>query len=128
MPAVGEHEGAALAVKLRRVVAALPRRDVIGQACDDIAVQIDSTHVERRAAYFKPTGIDERVGVDEIEEVGMQTDGQSRRVVVPVEDVESRRRVAEQVVVHPVVPDQVVGPHPGEHARQLLSFDDAGER
>src|SRR4030095_11495614 len=97
------------------------------QACDDIAVQIDSTHVERRAAYFKPTGIDERVGVDEIEEVGMQTGGQPRRVVVPVEHVEGRRRVTEQIVVHPVVPDQVVGAPPGEHGRQLRACVDAGE-
>src|SRR5262245_39630212 len=37
--AVGEHEGAGLAIELRGVVAALPRRDVIGEAGDDIAVQ-----------------------------------------------------------------------------------------
>src|SRR5215470_20124586 len=38
--AVGEHEGAALAVQLRRFVAPLPWRDVIGEARDDIAVEV----------------------------------------------------------------------------------------
>ena len=42
MAAVGEHEGAALAVEPRRAVAALPRRDVIGQAGDDVAVKVDA--------------------------------------------------------------------------------------
>ena len=100
---------------------------MIGEAGDDIAVQIKKAHVERRAVYIEAAGIDERIGVYEIEEVGMQPGGQPRRVVVPVENVEGGRGVAEQVVVHPVVPDQVVGAHPGEHARQLLSFDNAGE-
>src|SRR5262245_29698774 len=92
--AVGEHEGAALAVEFRRVVAALPRRDVIGQPGDDIAVQVEEAHVERRAAKLEPAGMNERVSVDEIEEIGMQPGGQPRRVAVPVEDVESGRRVA----------------------------------
>jgi len=55
----------------------------------------------------------------------MQPGGQPRSVVVPVENVESRWGVAEQIVVHPVVPDQVVRAHPCEHARQLLPLDDA---
>ncbi len=50
-----------------------------------------------------------------------------RRVAVPVEDVEGGRRVAEQTVVDPVVPDQIVRPHPGKHARQFPPFDHAGE-
>jgi hypothetical protein len=41
MPAVGEHEGAALTVELRRAVTALPGRDVISQAADDVAVKVE---------------------------------------------------------------------------------------
>src|SRR5262249_39220231 len=51
----------------------------------------------------EPAGMDERVGLDQIEKVGMQPGRQPRRVVVPVEDIEGGRRIAEQVVVHPVV-------------------------
>src|SRR5262245_58448360 len=71
MTAVGEHEGAALTVELRCAVAALPGRDVIGQPADDVAVKVESAHVERHAAHLQPPRIDEWIGVDEIEEVGM---------------------------------------------------------
>src|SRR5215831_7941471 len=56
--AAGEHEGAALAIELRGVVAALPRSDVIGEAGDDIAVQVEEAHVERRASKLEPAGMD----------------------------------------------------------------------
>src|SRR5262249_57016938 len=49
--AVGEHEGAALAIEPGRIVAALPGRDVISQAGEDLAVQIEEAHVERPAAH-----------------------------------------------------------------------------
>ena len=52
MPAIGEHESAALAVDPGRIVAALPRRDVITQPRDDVAVEIHLRHVERRAARY----------------------------------------------------------------------------
>ena len=77
--------------------------------------------------HLQPPGIDVRIGADEIEEVGMQPRREPRRVVVPVEHIKGRRRISKQIVVHPVVPDQVVRPHPGEHACQFLSFDNAGE-
>ena len=46
------------------------------------------------------------------------------RVLVPVEHVEGRRRLAEQVVVDDVVEDQVVGAHPAEHRAHLAGADD----
>jgi len=55
------------------------------------------------------------------ENVAVQPSGQPGGVGVPVQDVERRRRPALQVVVHPVVPDQVVGPEPGEHLGQRPS-------
>src|SRR5262249_36906066 len=69
--AVGEHEGASLAIELGGVVAALPRRDVIGEPGENITVQIEEAHVEGRAAKLETAGMDERIGLDEIEEVGM---------------------------------------------------------
>ena len=46
---------------------------------------------------------------------------QVRLVRVPGQDVEGGRLVAHQVVVDPVVPDQVVRPHPGENRRHRLT-------
>src|SRR3712207_7139031 len=43
----------------------------------------------------------------------------SRGVGVPEEDVELRRLPALDVVVHPVVPDEVTGPQPGEDLREF---------
>ena len=62
--------------------------------------------------------LDEVVGERELHEVAVQAGRQVRRVGVPVEDVERRRVLAQQVVVDPVVPDQVVGTQPREHAGQ----------
>ena len=57
----------------------------------------------------------------------MQPRRQPGGVVVPVQHVEGRRRIAQQIVVDPIIPDQVVRPHPGEHARELAALDHAGE-
>jgi len=56
----------------------------------------------------------QRVVLEEVQQVAMQRGGQARVVVVPVQDVEGRRFLAQQVVVDPVIPDQVIGAHPGE--------------
>ena len=48
----------------------------------------------------------------------MQARGHPGGVRVPEQDVERRWLLAEQVVVDPVVPDQVVRPQPGEHLGQ----------
>ncbi|MCY1418602.1 hypothetical protein D9M71_341650 [compost metagenome] len=55
----------------------------------------------------------------------MQGGRQAGVVVVPVEDVEGRRLFAEQVVVDPVVPHQVVGAHPGEHLGHVAAVQHA---
>ena len=72
-------------------------------------------------------GIHERVGEVEVDVVAMQAGRQAGRIGIPVQDVESRRLVAEQVVVDPVVPDQVVRPHPGEHPCQIVAVDHAAQ-
>jgi hypothetical protein len=123
--AVGEHERASLAEQPRRVVASAPGGDVIGHAGDHISIRPHLAHIERQAAHVEPSGMDIGVGADEVEEIGVQLGGKARGVVVPIENIEGRRRVAEQVVVDPIVPDQVVRPHPGEHAGELASLQHA---
>ena len=56
----------------------------------------------------------------------MQPGRQAGRVGVPVQDVEGGRVLAEQVVVDPVVPHQVVGTQPGEHLGQVAAVEVAG--
>ena len=63
-------------------------------------------------------GSRERVLEREAQEVAVQRRRQVRRVGVPEQDVERRRRLAHQVVGDPVVPDQVVRAQPREHARE----------
>src|SRR5205807_9324432 len=48
-----------------------------------------------------------------------------RHVGVPGQHVEGGRVLPQQVVADPVVPDQVVGPHPGEHAGELAALEHA---
>ena len=56
---------------------------------------------------------------EDVEELRVQRAGQVGAVGVPRQDVERRRLVAHQLVVDPVVEDQVVGAHPGEHGAHL---------
>src|SRR5471032_2048907 len=65
----------------------------------------------------------QRVVLEEVQQVAVKGRGQAGVVVVPVENVERRRFLAQQVVVDPVVPDQVVGPHPGEDPRQVTTVE-----
>src|SRR3990167_11392956 len=115
MPAVGQDELALAAEQVGRLVACLPGGDVVGGAGEAEYVAGDLLEVDRRATDFQGAGTDQRVGLEHVDELAVQCGGQARGVVVPVEDVEHRRFIAEQVVVDPVVPDQVVGAHPGEH-------------
>src|SRR5215469_2914575 len=72
VPSISQNKSAARAIEPSGVVAALPWRDVIGQAGDDVTVQVHLRHVEQRAAHHKLAGIDERISLNQIEEVGMK--------------------------------------------------------
>ena len=124
-PALASTNSLLLAVDARRLVARLPRRDVVGDAGDDVGIDIDLAHVDRLAQHLHLAGVDVRVVLEDAEQVGMEGRRQARGVGVPEQDVEGRRVVAEQVVVDPVVPDQVVRAQPGEDARHLGAVDDA---
>ncbi len=123
MPAVGQHEAPLAAQQLRGAVHRIPRRDVVVDPGHAEAVHRDLLQVDRRAAHLQASRMAQRVVLEEIQQVAMQSGGQARVVVVPVEDVERGRLLAQQVVVDPVVPDQVIGAHPGEHPRHVAAVE-----
>src|SRR6266571_9031910 len=65
-------------------IAALPRRDVIGDACDDIGIVGHFGQVKRRPQHLEGARMGQRIGFDQVEQVAMQFGGQTRRVVIPV--------------------------------------------
>ena len=73
--------------------------------------------------HLERAGLRERVIQPDVDEVAVQPGCQPDRVLVPVEDVERGRRLAEQVVVDDVVPHEVVGAQPREHARERLAVE-----
>ena len=101
----------------------LPRHDVVVDAGDDVAVDGDRRQVDGLAERRELAGAGERVVEREPDEVAVQAGGQADRVLVPEQDVERGRRLAQQVVVDDVVPDQVVRAQPREHAGQRLAVD-----
>ncbi|MNM66232.1 hypothetical protein D3C81_777080 [compost metagenome] len=82
--------------------------------------------VNRRAAHFQCIRADQWIVFEHLDQIAVERCRQSCGVVVPEQDVEHRRLVAQQVVVDPVVPDQVVGAHPGEDFRHIAAFQHAG--
>ena len=114
----GDHLGAA--------VAGLPRRDVVGHPGRHVRVAGDAGEVDRRTEDRHGARVHQLVGGHHVEQLVMEAASQPGRVRVPGEDVEGRRVLAEQVVVHPVVPHQVVGAQPGKHRRHLPAVDHSG--
>ncbi|KPC03389.1 Uncharacterized protein AC506_1899 [Pseudomonas syringae pv. maculicola str. M6] len=122
MAAVGQHETPVAAQQQGRAVHRVPWRDVIVDAGDAEAVYRDFLQVDWRTADFQPTGMTERVVLEEVQQVTVQRGGEARGVVVPVQNVERRRRFAQQIIVDPVRPDQVIGAHPGKYPAHLAAF------
>src|SRR5262249_52705041 len=120
---VREHESRAFTHDLSRLVNPLPWRDVIGDAGDDVAVRLHFAHVDGFTFQLELARLAERAGDVEIQIVDVQTRRKARRIGVPIEDVEGRRLIAEQIVVDPVIPDQVVGSHPCKHPRQIVAVN-----
>ncbi|MNI12734.1 hypothetical protein D3C73_659280 [compost metagenome] len=87
---------------------------MIVDAGDAEAVDGDLLQIDRRATHFQSARVGQRVVLEEVQQIAVQSGRQTRVVVVPVEDVERRWLLAQQVVVDEVAPDQVVGAHPGE--------------
>ena len=94
-------------------IAALPGRDVVGAAGDHVGVAGDVLQRQRWPPIVGPrSAASRRSRSAAASRNAARPEGAWCRV--PVENVERRRRLAHQVVVDPVVPDQVVGPEPGE--------------
>ena len=127
-PRRGEHEARFAAEQLGAAIGVLPRDDVVGEAGDDVAVDVDGAEVDRRAEHVERLGPGEGVLEAELDEVAVQPGGEPDRFLVPVEDVEGGRLLAEQVVVDDVVPDEVVRPQPREHALERVAVEIAAPR
>ncbi|SAL07903.1 hypothetical protein AWB81_08397 [Caballeronia arationis] len=122
MPARTQHVTRVAAECARRVVDASPGRDVVGHASHHVRVARDLGQIDRRAKDVQCPGLGEEVVLEDVEQLAVQLRRKACRVVVPVENVEGRRRLAEQIVVDPEVPDEIVGSHPGENATDFLAF------
>ena len=125
MPAAGQHKLHLAAKQLRRLVAGLPRRDVIVGAGQGVDIGGDLLEVDGRAAHFQGVGAYQWVVLEQFDQVAMERCRQACGVVVPEQDVEHRWLVAQQVIIDPVVPDQVVGAHPGEYLGHVAALQHA---
>lgn len=123
VPGCGEHEAALPAQQVRTAEAAIPWADVVGLPGDDVAVHLDLSQVHLPAEDREGAGVHQGVGQRHPDEVLVQAGRHAGGVGVPEQHVERRRALAHQVVVDPVVPDQVVGPQPGEHPGQRLPVE-----
>jgi len=85
----------------------------------------DFLQVDRSAAHFQPARMTQRVVLEEVQQVAMKRCRQARVVIVPVEDVERRWLLAQQVVIDEVIPDQIVGAHPGKNPGHIATFQNA---
>src|SRR5262249_53307318 len=103
---------------------ALPGRDVVGYPGYDIGVHLDAPHVDGNAVQCQLVRVHEWVCEVKVDVVMMEAGWQTSGIGVPKKNIEGRGRVAEQIIVDPVVPDQIIRPHPCEHARQLLAVED----
>src|ERR1022692_2656087 len=88
---------------------------MVVDARHDVAVDVDLGQIDGGTEHAGGTRLDQRVAHGDLDEVAVECRGHPGGVGVPVQDVERRRGLSLQVVVDPVVPDQVVGPEPGEH-------------
>nr|GFD60157.1 hypothetical protein [Tanacetum cinerariifolium] len=60
-------------------------------------VTFDLLQVDRRTAHFQRVGANQRIVLEHLDQVTMKRGGQTGGVVVPEQDVEHGRLVAQQV-------------------------------
>ena len=109
--------------QLGGLVAGLPLAEVVGDPGHDVGVGVDLAEVDVAVEHRRGARLGEAVVDRQVHEVAVHGRRHPHRIGVPVEDVEGLRGVAEQVVVDPVVPDQVVGSQPREHLGQHLAVE-----
>src|SRR5262245_9562761 len=99
-----------------------PRNNVVSLSANRVyvlldAAQIDRLPEQRNLARFHQIILE--IGVAEVEAVrGSRHPG---AVAVPVEKIECRRLVAEQVVVNDRAPDEIVGAEQVEHISHIAT-------
>ena len=102
------------AEQLRAAVAVLPRADVVGDPGDDVGVDVPPP----RSTGVPSTVIVPGPGQGIVQGQAVRSRGAAPRVIRVVSAFQNRMSnaggAAQQVVVHPVVPDQVAGAQPGE--------------
>ena len=79
---IRQNECRIVAIEARRLVDRFPWRDVVGRAADDIGRVVDLGHVDFIVANRQRAGVEERIGVDHVDEVVMQPHRQAGRVAV----------------------------------------------
>jgi hypothetical protein len=97
---------------------------VVGHATGDERRHGDPAEVHRRAEHRHRARAHQRVVPEDLQELLVQPGGQVRAVGVPGQDVERRRVLAHQPLVHEVVEDQVVRAHPAEDRAHVAGGDD----
>src|SRR4051794_423092 len=103
-----QQEFTPLAQPLRTSISTLPCGDVVRDPGHD---EHGAAHVlegYRLAEHSQRTGARQRVVEHKVEVVAVQPSSQPRGVAIPVENVEGRRLLTKQVVVNPVVPNEIV--------------------
>ena len=90
-PLVDSTNRVVAAEQLGAAVAVLPGRDVVGDAGDDVGVDVDWDRSTGTPSTVSAPGVDELVVHGEVDEVGVQAGGHPGGVGVPEQDVEGRR-------------------------------------
>ena len=98
---------------------------MIGDTGHDIPITRHLGKINRCPQQRNSTGMRERVAQSDVEHLAVQSGGQARRIVIPVEHIKRGRVLTNEVVIDPVIPNQVIGAQPGEHPCHLLAFEDA---
>src|SRR5918997_584305 len=118
--AVGQREAGLGAGELPDLPRRVPGDDVVPLGADRVDLTFDLAQVYGAALYLHLARLDEvvlQVGVPEVEAVGVAR--HARAVGVPVQEVEGRGLLAQQVVVYDVRPDQLARAQQVEHVGHL---------
>src|SRR5829696_272301 len=118
--AVGEGEAGLGVGELPDLPRRVPRDDVVPLGADGVDLALYLAQVYGTTLYLYLAWLDEvvlEVGVAQVEAVGVA--GHVRAVGVPVEEVEGRGLLAEQVVVDDVRPDELARAQEVEHVGHL---------
>lgn len=121
MAAADQNELHLTAEQMRAGVDVLPRTDVVGRAGQYVNVASRLGQIDRYSENLDSTGMSESVVQSLIQHFAVQHRRKSGEIIIPVQNVESRRGIAHQVIVDPVAPHEIVGPHPGEDVRQIVA-------